>query len=199
MRFEVTAPLETIVGNTSVVSDHFHFDPEDVKASMGASFEVDVASFNTGIALRDEHFRDRFLHTDRHPKAVFTLDRIISASKKSVASGESVDLEIEGTLVLHGVKKKEQASATVHYIAETPATKKQIMPGNIIGLNASFDIELADYRIERPEMLVLKVGEVVNVDLSSRLSDAPEVALGCGGCGGSGCSDSCDGCGGCGG
>ena len=77
--FKVSAPLETIVGTSAGVSGHFTFDPNDVRASGDARFVVDVASFETGIDLRDEHFRDNFLHTGEYPQAVFTLERIVKS------------------------------------------------------------------------------------------------------------------------
>lgn len=194
--FKVSAPLETIVGTTAGVSGSFEFDPTNIKASSAARFEVDVASFNSGIELRDEHFRDNFLHTDQYPKAIFTLDRIVKASRKKVKSGESVELEAEGTFDLHGVKRTERVKATVTYMEGSEATKG-VLPGNIIALNASFRIRLADYGIERPQMLVLKVGEEVDINVVTRLTDAPHLLASadnpCGGgkcnpCGGGKCN-----------
>ena len=74
--FDVSAPLETIVGTSAAVKGHFKFDPTNVKASSGGMFVVDVAKFRTGIDLRDEHLRDNFLNTKKYPNATFTLDKI---------------------------------------------------------------------------------------------------------------------------
>ena len=195
--FEVSAPLETIVGTNAVVEGHFDFDPGDVKASSEGMFVVDVSQFNTGIDLRDQHLRDRFLHTEKFPKATFTLGRIRKASRKSIKSGQSVELEIEGTIDMHGVKRKEKAKATVTYLDSEAAGG--VLPGNVLAIKASFQVALADYNIERPQMLVLKVGEVVDVNLVARLTDSPKMSEGsCGGCGGS-CGGSEGSCGGCGG
>ena len=177
--FEVSAPLETIVGTSAAVKGHFTFDPGNVKASGGGLFVVDVAKFRTGIDLRDEHFRDNFLQTKKYPNATFTLGKITKALKKSIKSGASVELEIEGTMNMHGVKQKEKATATVTYFDKEAAGG--VLPGNVIVVKASFQIALADYGIKRPQMLVLKVGEVVDIDLTSRLTDAPKLANG--GCG----------------
>lgn len=168
--FNISAPLETIVGTSAVVSGHFAFDRSNVKASGAGEFTVDVASFNTGIDLRDEHFRDNFLHTADYPKSTFKLVKIVKASKSTVKSGESVDIEAEGTLTLHGVSRKEKVTATVTYLEGNEDTKA-VMAGNIVVLKASFRIALADYKIPRPQMLVLKVGEHVDIDLIARLTD----------------------------
>ncbi len=202
--FNISAPLETIVGTSAGVSGHYKFDPNNVNGNGYGEFTVDVTSFNTGIDLRDEHFRDNFLHTDDYPTSTFKLEKITSASKSKVKSGESVDVEAEGTMTLHGVSRKETVKATITYIEGSEATKG-VLPGNIVALKANFRVALADYGIERPEMLVLKVGTHVDIHLVSRLTDSPDAAgggcgcCGCGGCGGCGGGKCGGGCGGCGG
>ena len=189
--FNISAPLETIVGTSAGVSGHYKFDPNNVKGSGYGAFTVDVTSFNTGIDLRDEHFRDNFLETGDYPTSTFELEKITRASSSSVKSGESVDVEAEGTMALHGVSRKETVKATITYIEGSEATKG-VLPGNIVALNANFRVALADYGIKRPEMLVLKVGTHVDISLVARLTDSPDAAGGgCGGCGG--CGGKCGG------
>lgn len=84
-------------------------------------------------------------------------------------------------MTVHGVSRKETVKATTTYIEGSEATKG-VLPGNIVALNANFRVALADYRIERPEMLVLKVGTHVDINLVSRLTDSPDATGG--GCGG---------------
>lgn len=206
--FNISAPLETIVGTSAGVSGHYKFDPNNVTGSGYGEFTIDVSSFNTGIDLRDEHFRDNFLHTSDFPTSTFKLEKITSASKSEVKSGESVDVEAEGTMTLHGVSHKEAVKATITYFEGNEDTKR-VMPGNLLALNANFRVALADYGIKRPEMLVLKVGTHVDISLVARLTDSPDAAGGgcgdCGGCGGGKCKagkcsgDKCGGCDGCGG
>ena len=200
--FRISAPLETIVGTSAGgISGHFHLDPNDVKGSSKARFEVDVASFETGIDLRDEHFRDNFLHTGQYPKAVFTLDRVVEASKNEAKPGAPVEIEAEGTFELHGVKRTERVRAWVTHI-EGDETTKGVLPGNLVAIDARFRIKLADYDIERPQMLVLKVGEEVDINVVARLSDAQQLAAGaaCNPCGGAACNPcggaACNPCGG---
>ncbi len=191
--FEISAPLETIVGTTGgAAKGHFDFNPNNVKASKSGMFVINVASFETGIDLRDEHFRDNFLHTSKYPNATFTLGKVTKASSKSVKAGESVSLELEGTLDMHGVQHRETVAATVTYMDDRMVTDN-VIPGNVIAVKANLRVALADYKIERPEMLVLKVGEVVDIDVILRMTDSPKTVDACGGCG------DCGGCGGCGG
>ena len=173
--FRIDAPLETIVGvSAGGTAGYFHFDPDNLKGSAKARFEVDVTSFDTGIDLRDQHFRNNFLQTDQFPTAVFTLDRIVEASKDAAEPGVPVEIEAEGTVDLHGVQRTERVKAWVTYIAGDEMTKG-VLPGNIVAVDARFRIKLADYNIERPQMLALKVGEEVDITVVTRLSDSPKL------------------------
>ena len=99
-------------------------------------------------------------------------------------SGESVEVEAEGTMTLYGVSRKKKVKATITYLEGDEDTKK-VMAGNLVALNVSFTVALADYQIERPAALFLKVGKVVDINLVARLTDSPDSpGGGCGGCGG---------------
>ena len=112
------------------------------------------------------------------------MNKVAKASSKSVKAGESVTLELEGTRDMHGVQHSEKVAATVTYMDDDMVTDS-VLPGNVIAVNANLRVALADYQIERPEVLVLKVGEVVDIDVSLRMTDSPKTmnACGCGGCG----------------
>src|SRR5688500_7674882 len=47
----------------------------DGKKVSGA-FEFDVASIDTGIGLRNEHMRDKYLHVKEHPKAKLEITQL---------------------------------------------------------------------------------------------------------------------------
>lgn len=44
--------------------------------------------------------------------------------------------------------------------------------GNLLRITTEFDVKLSDYKIERPQMVVLKVGEVARVNLDVFATDA---------------------------
>ena len=74
------------------------------------------------------------------------------------------------------------------YLQESEQTRG-VMPGNLLAFTAHFRIKLADYNIERPQMLVLKVGDEVDVDTVVRMTDSAPLAAGGGGGGGGGCDE----------
>ncbi len=47
-------------------------DPGDLSGARG-SVAVDLASFDTGIELRNEDLRDQFLEADRYEEAILTV------------------------------------------------------------------------------------------------------------------------------
>lgn len=58
---------------------------------------VGLDGMKTGIDLRDRHMREKYLETNKYPKATFTVEK----SKLKIPGGS----EVEGKLQLHGVTK----------------------------------------------------------------------------------------------
>ena len=164
MRFESHAPLETIVGVTNQITGDIKVDPMNIKDRTSAKFEVDLASMKTGIGLRDSHMRDKYLETDKFPKVIFTLDKVISASKDALADQETVALVAEGTFELHGVKRKQQMDLKVTYFKESETTRLKL-PGDLMRVEGTFIIKLSDYNIKVPTMVILKLDENIKVDI----------------------------------
>lgn len=172
VQFRTSAPLEDIIGTTSKVSGRIVVDPENLKnGHISAVFDVDLASLETGIALRDTHLRDNFLHTAQHPKAVFSMQRIIKTSNSSLKPNQPVKVVAEGTFSLHGVEKHIRIPVVVTYLPQSESTMGKL-PGNLLRITSQFPVKLSDYAIERPQMLILKVGQVAQIDLDVFATDA---------------------------
>lgn len=72
--FTSDAPIELIVGKTNKIKGKITVDDSlDLSKPFNATFDVDLASIDTGIPLRNEHMRDNFLETAKYPKASFVL------------------------------------------------------------------------------------------------------------------------------
>src|SRR5688572_24909834 len=54
---ESRAPLETMVTTANQVVGEIHVNPENILDAPKARFEVDMASLDTGISMRNEHMR----------------------------------------------------------------------------------------------------------------------------------------------
>ena len=177
VRFETTAPVEDIVGTNNQISGFVRADPARIQApGTAVRVEVDVAAFKTGVDARDGGVR-KALGAESHPKAVFTLDKITSASAAAAAPNTPVDITGQGTFELNGVKKPMEVKARVTYVPKGGPFSK-MRPGNFVRVSSAFDIRLADYGIERNgPVLPLQVGDTAHVTVSLLASDAsPEEA-----------------------
>ncbi|MDQ2870597.1 MAG: YceI family protein [Acidobacteriota bacterium] len=172
VQFATTASLEDILGTTNQVSGFVKADPKNLKGpGTSARVEVDASSFKTGIEMRDGGVR-KALGAEAHPKAVFTLDRVVSATPAAAEPGAPVELTAAGTFEINGVKKPVEVRAKVAYIPKGGPFSK-MRPGNFVRVTSAFDITLADYQIERRgPVLPLQVGETARISVSLLASDA---------------------------
>lgn len=164
--FTSKAPLETIVGTTGEVIGFVSVNPDNILDDPKAKFEVDLPSIKTGISLRDQHMREQYLETDKYPKTVFELTKVVSALPTKLEDGKQVQLQLEGNFSVHGVTKTITIPATVTYMKESEATRTRL-PGDLLHIEATFTILLSDYSIKRPQFVILKLDDVqrINVDL----------------------------------
>lgn len=163
--FTSKAPLETIVGKSSAITGYIDVDLNNVRQASSGRFEVELATLKTGIEMRDSHMREKFLETDKYPKAVFELTRVVEADKDTLPNQTPVDLVVEGNFTVHGVTKMITVPATVTYFKQTKETESKA-PGDLLSIVCSFDVLLSDYNIDRPQFLFLKLDDkqVVQVD-----------------------------------
>ncbi len=162
--FTSKATLETIVGKTGEVMGFVTVDPQDVMGSTEGRIEVDLASLKTGIGLRDSHMREQYLETDRFPLAVFELIRVIEASQNTLEDQKPVELKLEGTFSVHGVSRQITMQMTVAYIKESESTSAR-HPGDLLHMVGTFDILLSEYKIKRPQFVILKLDDKQRIDI----------------------------------
>ena len=84
-----------LYGRFNVIGGTFTYDAAQ-PSSNRIAITVDTDSINTNHDLRDEHLQEKYLHTDKAPKATFTS----TAYKGDANSGE-----VTGELTLNNTKK----------------------------------------------------------------------------------------------
>lgn len=100
-------------------SAQLDFDERTVEASS-VSFEVAVASIDTGLELRDEHLRGAdWFDVRQYPTAVFV--------SRSVRRGEGDGYAIEGDLTLRGVTQSVVFDARLTGRATNPWTQAPVV------------------------------------------------------------------------
>jgi polyisoprenoid-binding protein YceI len=146
--FTSKAPMETFDGRTRAVSGHVSCDPADLAAPIDLRVEVELATLDTGIGMRNSHMRERHLQTDQFPLAVLTATAIKTSSAPSLAAGQTVDVTIAGDFDLHGVKRPMEIAGAATLGADGGLT-----------VEAAFMIRLSDHDIARPQFLVMKLAD----------------------------------------
>lgn len=102
--FEAGATMGAFQGTAQRVSGWV--EAPDTAAWTGASghVEIEVASFGTGIALRNRHLRD-YMEAARYPRITFELDR--------VEPGGGREVTLHGRLTLKSVTREVRIPATI--------------------------------------------------------------------------------------
>jgi polyisoprenoid-binding protein YceI len=149
--FTSKAATESFQGKTNQMQGSITVDPAQVGDSVLVHIEVDLTTLDTGISKRDQHMRENHLETGKYPKAIF--DGVSVKTPGAVlAAGTTSKLDVEGNFTLHGVTRRLRT--TIDVLLKDPKT---------LQFKTNFLVPLADYKIDRPKFLFLKLGEVQEV------------------------------------
>lgn len=169
--FVSDAPFEKINGLASGLNATVMINPNDITQKPMGKVIVPINNINTGIDLRDEHLRsEMWLNASKFPNAEFQLTGIKNQSSRSLNDGQKVKATLLGKFSVHGVTKDIEVPATLTYFKESERTKAKA-PGNLLVVNADFNIKLADYGIKIPDMVVGKVNDEIQINVSFVASD----------------------------
>jgi len=154
VRFVSDAPLEDFEGVTSRIDGFLFLSGEGLSGDTDLSksafyFEVDLASLDTGIGLRNRHMRENYLETDRWPMASF--EGGVTALRRG-GSGE-YRASVQGTLSIHGVEKPRTIECT------------GALEGEELRVKCAFEVTLSDHEIPIPKLMFMKIDEVMALDL----------------------------------
>jgi len=165
--FFSTTPLEDITGISNSVMGKVTFDVTDVKTLKGI-ISIPVASIDTGIELRNEHLKsDNWMDAESYPNLTFEIK---SVSDVKTEADNKLTAKVVGNFTAHGVTKEVVAAATMSYLVESEQTKQRA-PGDLLGVQASFNVNLSDYDIENM-IIGQKVAEEIKIDINMVGSNA---------------------------
>lgn len=102
-----------------------------------ATFEVDMATFESDESRRDGQFEGRIMEIDQFPTATFVLTEPLELGAEP-ADGERVQVEATGELTLHGVTRE----ITIPLAAQ--------LDGSSFAVEGSVTITFTDYGIDDP-------------------------------------------------
>ncbi len=167
VKFFSTTPLEDITGISNDVKGKVTLNVADIKSLKG-SITISVASIKTAIDLRDEHLRsENWLDADSYPEITFSIKNV---GDVKVLEDNRIEAKVTGDFTVHGVTKETIADVTITYLDASEQTK-QFAPGDLLGVQAKFNIALSDHGVEN--MIVgQKVSENIEITATLRGSNA---------------------------
>lgn len=131
---------------------HVDEDPNGV-----VTVRVPLAGLDTGIALRNRHLREKYLHTDKYPNAELSVARSALAFP---AEGQTATQSAPGTMKLHGASKP----VTFTYSARREGAAYRV--------HGTVRVNINDFAIETPQFLGIKVNPNVDVSVDFVVDDS---------------------------
>jgi len=119
------------------------------------NYLVAIKSFKFKKPLMQDHFNEKYLESDKYPQAVFKgkINETIDWSK----DGE-YPITATGNLNIHNVDKTYTEKGTLS------------IKGGVFTIEGSFNVKIADHKIEIPTLVMTNIAEVVNVKHKSTLT-----------------------------
>jgi polyisoprenoid-binding protein YceI len=123
---------------------------------------VDLRTLRTGIETRDEHMRERHLHTNEFPYAYFELQSLDQFDPDYAVDQVQYCIG-KGMFFIHGVKRGITPDLEVVRIETAEGTLEY-------NVEARFSLKLDDYGISRPKLLFMKLAELIEIEIVLKLS-----------------------------
>jgi len=161
LTFFSSTPLEDITGVSNAVKGKVTFNVADIKTLKG-SISIPVASLKTGIDLRDEHLKsDNWMDAESYPEITFLIK---SVSEVKTEADNKLQIKVTGDFTTHGVTKEIVVPISLTYLDASEQTKQR-SPGDLLGVQATFNIVLSDYDIDN--MIVgQKVADDIEINVN---------------------------------
>ncbi|MCB9073443.1 MAG: YceI family protein [Bdellovibrionaceae bacterium] len=113
-------------------------------------------TLDTGIGLRNEHMKDKYLETGKYPEGKLHIDEVKNFTKNS-PDGE---YDFTGKLTVHGVEKPiENGKVKVHKVADG------------FDIEAMFDTKISQYSIPIPKYAGLALKDDVQIVANGALQE----------------------------
>ncbi len=118
--------------------------------------KVPLKNLTTGIALRDDHMRNKYLEVGTYPNAELTVDR---TALRLPTGADPVSGDATGTMGLHGKTK----STPFHYNVGKS--------GSTLRVSGTVHLDMRDYGITVPTYLGVTVKPDVDVEVQFTASE----------------------------
>ena len=115
-------------------------------ATGNVVFSIPIKSFEFEKSLMKEHFNEKYMESEKYPKAVFkgVIDNVTDQAGIQ-------KVKAKGDMTIHGVTKKMEAEGEIDKTGDTVLLKTQFM------------VRLEDHKVKIPKLLWQNIAEVVEV------------------------------------
>jgi hypothetical protein len=139
-------PIENIEASSKTASSALDAKTGDL------IFKVENTSFQFKKKLMQEHFNENYMESDKYPVSEFKgkITDPFDFSKPGTYT-----LNVSGTLKIHGVAKNYQTKA------------KFIVANGQINSSATFNVKVADHKIDVPTIVIKQIAEVMQVRINA--------------------------------
>jgi polyisoprenoid-binding protein YceI len=150
VKFISKTPWEDFEGVTKYIDGYVYWEGEELTYKSELYFEVELNTVETGNGKRDRDMRNDYLHTNRFPYTHYT-GKIIDARDSTDTIKK---ITSTGFMYIHGVEKQIEINALM------------IEKDDGYLIESSFDVKLPDYDIKIPELMIIKIDEVMQLKLT---------------------------------
>lgn len=142
--FYSEAPLEKIEA-------HNHQATSVMDAETGQmEFAVLIKAFQFEKALMQEHFNENYMESSKYPKAIFK-GKIANMNEVNLGTDGTYPVTVKGDLTIHGETNPVEAKGEV------------IVKNGVISANSTFEVAVADYKIEIPKVVRDNIAKIVEI------------------------------------
>lgn len=155
-RFIARTQIETFVGKTDQIDGCVSWNGDDMLSGSKFQFEVDLASLDTGIKLRNRHMRKKHLETDKFPSAQYS-GKLVRLEEKGP---NELLVAAEGKMTIHGIERNLAIEAIVTIENDSYYVQCEIR------------LKLTDFEIKVPRFMLLKMDDNVKLVLDFYMKPA---------------------------
>ncbi len=121
---------------------------------VSGNITFDLESLDTGIKMRNEHMKKKYLETDKFPRATLTLNKVDLPKDFTLENCSISQASFEGVLKLHGVEKLIIGRSKIECKAGQ------------VSLSANFDFAVSDFNIAIPSFAGVSMAKDVKVSVT---------------------------------
>ncbi len=125
---------------------------EFTDSGLNGKFTFDLSTLDTGIEMRNQHMKEKYLEVGKFPKADLALTGLKVTPEELKTDFTKT---FSGILSLHGVSKEVTGQFT------WSAAKREV--------SAQFELKVSDFSIDVPKYLGVTVSEKVDVQVFAQL------------------------------